>query len=277
MRIAVTGASGFVGRAVVERLRSAGHEITSLYVRKLGAVDPVEAVVHLAGEPVAQRWTARARQRIRASRVDGTLKLVNSLANLEPRPSVLVSASAIGYYGSRGEEILTESSPPGSDFLASVCVEWERTAARAALLGLRVVTLRTGMVLGRGGGALARILPIFRLGLGGPLASGRHWMSWIHRDDLVSLIEFVLASNLGGAVNATSPNPVRNAEFTAELASAVHRPAFLPVPAFALRLAYGEMATVLLSSQRVLPAAAQAAGFQFRYPELGPALLEALQ
>lgn len=276
MRIAVTGASGFIGRALVERLRAAGHEITSLYVRKLGAVEPVEAVVHLAGEPVAQRWTAKARQRIRASRVDGTLQLVNSLANLDPRPSVLVSASAVGYYGPRGEEALTESSEPGSDFLASVCAEWERTAERAALLGMRVARLRIGMVLGRGGGALARMLPIFRLGLGGPLASGRQWMSWIHRGDLVSLIEFALTTGLSGAVNATAPNPVRNSEFTAELAGLLHRPAFLPVPAFALRMAYGEMASVLLASQRVLPSAAQAAGFRFRYPELPAALAEAV-
>lgn len=276
MRIAVTGASGFIGRALVERLRAAGHEITSLYVRKLGAVEPVEAVVHLAGEPVAQRWTAKARQRIRASRVDGTLQLVNVLANLDPRPSVLVSASAVGYYGPRGEEALTESSEPGSDFLASVCVEWERTAERAALLGMRVARLRIGMVLGRGGGALARMLPIFRLGLGGPLASGRQWMSWIHRGDLVSMIEFALTTGLSGAVNATAPSPVRNSEFTAELARLLHRPAFLPVPAFALRMAYGEMASVLLASQRVLPSAAQAAGFRFRYPELPAALAEAV-
>jgi uncharacterized protein (TIGR01777 family) len=229
-------------------------------------------VVHLAGEPLAQRWTAEAKRTIRESRVEGTRALVGSLARLSPRPAMLVSASAVGIYGSRGDQLLTEDSAPGSGFLADVCAEWERTAGVANALGIRVVIVRTGVVLGHGG-ALARMLPVFKLGLGGRLGSGRQWMSWIHIDDLTALIEFVLSgARLRGPVNATAPNPVTNAEFTRTLASALHRPAFAVVPAFALKMLFGEMASVLLDSQRVLPKAAQAAGFQFRYPDLGPAL-----
>jgi uncharacterized protein (TIGR01777 family) len=275
MRIAVTGAGGFIGGALVRCLSQDGHSAVAV---ARGVPDPAvlegaDAIVHLAGEPVAQRWTAAAKQRIRASRVGGALRLVEALASLSNPPATLVSASAIGYYGSRGDEVLTESSPPGSDFLASVCAEWEDAAARAAQSGIRVVTVRIGMVLGPRGGALAKMLLPFRLGLGGRLGSGRQWMSWIHLDDLVALIRFALGEgSLTGPVNATAPEPVTNAEFTRELGRALGRPAVLPVPAFALRLLYGEMAEVLLSSQRVLPAAAQAAGFSFRHARLAPAL-----
>lgn len=274
MRIAVTGASGFIGRALTARLAAAGHTVEPLKTRESFVMPPCDAVVNLAGEPIAQRWTPEAKQRIRYSRVEGTRRLVESMGRLSPRPAALVCASAVGFYGSHGDEILRETSPPGEDFLAEVCVAWERAAAQAeSAFGIRVVCLRTGVVLGRGGGALERMLPAFRLGAGGPLGSGRQWMSWIHLDDLTSLYEFALnESRLRGAVNAVAPHPVTNAEFVRALAAALHRPALIPVPAFALKLMFGEMAGVLLDSQRAVPEAARAAGFEFRYPELGPAL-----
>ncbi|MEK7406872.1 MAG: TIGR01777 family oxidoreductase [Acidobacteriota bacterium] len=271
MNIALTGGSGFIGRPLARRLLADGHSLHLLGRNwPPESLADAEAIVNLAGEPVAQRWTRAAKQRIRASRVEGTRRLVAAL----PRcPAVLVSASAVGIYGSRGAEVLTESSPPGEGFLAEVCGEWERAAAAAEPLGLRVVSLRIGVVLGRGGGALARMLPAFRMGAGGRLGSGRQWMSWIHLDDLVELIRFaILEPALSGPVNATAPNPVTNREFTRELAAALHRPAIFPVPALALKALFGEMASILLDSQRALPQAALAAGFLFQYPELAPAL-----
>lgn len=295
MNITVTGASGFLGRGLIERLLAAGHAVSVLgrkpadalpfhFWEALGENEPPEeslreagAVVHLAGEPVAQRWTAEAKRRIRLSRVGGTRRLVEALARLPKRPSVLVCASAVGYYGARGDEVLTEASPPGTGFLAEVCAGWEQAAAAAEGLKLRVVRLRMGMVLGRDGGALARMLPAFKLGLGGRLGDGRQWMSWIHRDDLAELIRFAVEQPaLAGAVNAVAPAPVTNAEFTRELAAAVHRPAWFPAPAPALRALFGEMASVLLDSQRAVPAAAQAAGFVFRFPSLRGALAQLL-
>jgi uncharacterized protein (TIGR01777 family) len=277
MRIAMTGASGFIGRALTARLQAAGHAVEPLRTRETVQAPPCDAVVHLAGEPVAQRWTPEAKRRIRDSRVEGTRRLVESLARMSPPPAVLVSASAVGIYGSRGDETLTESSPPGSGFLAEVCVAWEREAQAAGALGIRVVNPRIGVVLGRGGGALERMLPIFRHGAGGHLGSGRQWMSWIHLDDLTALIEFALDNpGLRGPLNATAPHPLTNTEFTHTLGAALHRPAVLPVPAFALKLKFGEMASVLLDSQRAIPEALQAAGFQFRYPDLGPALASLL-
>jgi len=188
---------------------------------------------------------------------------------LPARPHTLVCASAIGYYGSRGDELLTESCVRGAGFLPEVCEEWEQAAGEARALGIRVVTPRIGVVLGNGGGALAKMLPPFRLGVGGPLAGGRQWMSWIHLEDLVRLITFALrTAKLEGAVNAVSPNPVTNADFTRVLGAALHRPAFFPVPEFALRLLYGEMASILLDSQRAVPNAARGAGFEFQHPDL---------
>ncbi len=240
-------------------------------------LEGVSAVVHLAGEPIAQRWTEEAKQRIRSSRVEGTRRLVDSLASLSQRRAVLVAASAVGYYGSRGDEILTETSTVGSGFLAEVCADWERATACAEGLGIRAVSLRIGLVLGHGGGALAKMLVPFRLGIGGRLGTGNQWLSWIHLDDLIALIRFAIESpSLSGPVNATAPNPVTNAAFTRELGRVLGRPAVLPVPGFALRLLYGEMSEVLLEGQRVVPAAAQAAGFHFRYPELPAALKSAL-
>ncbi|MGO9097744.1 MAG: TIGR01777 family oxidoreductase [Bryobacteraceae bacterium] len=272
MKIALTGASGFLGRALAPKLIAAGHSVERVNLRVSAALPPVDAVVHLAGEPVAQRWTAPAKRRILESRAQLTRELVESMARLSPQPGTLISASAIGIYGSPGDRILTEDSPPGTGFLADVCVVWERAAAVANALGIRVVNLRTGVVLGHGG-ALAQMLPAFRWGAGGRLGSGRQWMSWIHILDWAALVEFALReSRLHGPLNATAPNPVRNSELTRTLASILHRPAFAALPASVLKLLLGEMAGVLLSSQRVLPKAAQAAGFQFLYPDLGPAL-----
>ncbi len=289
MRITLTGGTGFIGRRLVTKLLADGHSLHLLGRRAHGGVrftdwdagagappaqafEGAEAVIHLAGEPVAQRWTAEARRKIRESRVHGTQNLVQVLSTLANRPACLVSASAIGIYGTRGDEMLTEFSPPGQGFLAGVCREWEEAAGRAEALGMRVVRVRIGVVLGRGGGALARMLPPFKSGVGGRLSSGRQWMSWIHVDDLVSLVRFSLTAPLSGPVNATAPNPVSNAEFTRVLAGTLHRPAMFPLPALALKAMFGEMAEVLLASQRVLPQAVQSAGFRFHYPELAAAL-----
>jgi uncharacterized protein len=282
MNITVTGAGGFIGARLVQNLLASGHSVHALGRRQsvelpTESLATADAIIHLAGEPVAQRWTPEAKQRIRSSRVDGTRNLVNALAKLSRRPHVLVCASAIGYYGSRGDEVLTETSSPGRDFLAQVVVDWEQSTREAEALGIRVVPLRFGVVLGKDGGALAKMLTPFRFGLGGRLASGQQWMSWIHVDDVIGLIRFALEnSTIRGPMNATAPQPVPNVEFTKELAAALHRPAIFPVPRFALKLLFGEMAEVILGSQRVIPQAARSAGFQFEYPELRPALLRLL-
>lgn len=274
MIVALTGASGFIGRAVADHLRNSGHNVRAVSLR--GALAPdalagVNAVVHLAGEPVAQRWTAAARERILRSRVEGTRALVAAMRTKPPQ--VLISASAVGYYGSRGDEILTEAAPAADDFLGRVAAAWEEEALAAEPMGVRVARLRIGMVLGPNGGALARMLPPFRLGIGGRLGSGHQWMSWIHINDLIALIAFLMKeSTVRGIFNATSPFPVTNREFTQALAEAVHRPAILPVPAFVLRLMFGEMAEMLLASQRAIPDAAQRAGFIFQHPDLFAAL-----
>jgi hypothetical protein len=236
-----------------------------------------DAVLHLAGEPVAQRWTAAAKQRIRDSRVVGTSHLVAALADCSPRPATLVCASAIGYYGSRGDELLSEDSAPGTGFLADVCVGWEREAAKAEALGMRVTRIRTGVVLDPRGGALKPMLAPFRFGLGGPLGGGRQWMSWIHASDLAEMFRFALENPAPPVLNGVAPGSVTNAEFTRALATALHRPAFLPVPKLALRMLFGEMADMLLASQRVAPVAAEAAGFQFQHPQLAEALGDLLR
>jgi uncharacterized protein (TIGR01777 family) len=277
MNVGVTGATGFLGRRVIAELANAGHSPHSLARNPSPeSLNSANAIIHLAGEPVAQRWTPEAKQRIYASRVDGTRNLVNPISKNSHRPEVLVCASAIGIYGSREDEILTEDSPPASDFLAHVVVDWEKAAQSAEAFGIRVVNLRFGVVLGKGG-ALAKMLPPFKLGIGGRLGSGKQWTSWIHIDDAVNLILFAMENDqIRGAINAAAPHPVTNAEFTRELARVLHRPAIFPVPPFALRLMFGEMADVVLASQRVLPAAAQAAGFEFRYSDLAPALANLL-
>jgi uncharacterized protein len=292
MNIVVTGGSGFLGRRLLAALQErhsvcmlsrhadapvpAGVEVAVWHpetgpapAAALGAAD---AVIHLAGEPVAQRWTDAARRRILESRVLGTRNLVLGLSRLDGPARTLVSASAIGYYGSRGDEPLTEESRPGRGFLPEVCAAWEHEAAVAERFGARVVRLRIGVVLSPAGGAMARMLPAFRAGAGGRLGTGEQWMSWVHIDDLVRMIEFALSNDVRGAMNATAPEPVTNRDFTRSLASALRRPAVIPVPAFALRLLFGEMSEVLLASQRVLPKAAEEAGYVFRHSRLGPAL-----
>ncbi len=278
MNIAITGASGFLGSRLKEHLRLERHTVKDISLR--GDLSPdqlagMTAVVHLAGEPVAQRWTKDVRRKILESRREGTRKLVKAL---QPNPpNVLVSASAIGYYGDRGDEILTEQSPPGDGFLCDVSKAWEEEALKAADFGVRVARLRIGMVLGPGGGSLEKMVLPFKLGLGARLGNGKQWVSWIHRDDVVSLISFVIREKtLRGALNATSPNPVTNAEFTKTLAKTLHRPAIFAAPPFALKLMYGDMAKVILESQRVLPEATIASGFEFQYPDLQGALLEIL-
>ena len=294
MRITVTGGTGFLGRRLVKRLLADQHAV-HLLVRKVKtgfgpevdcsvwdglemepapeALEGAEAVIHLAGEPVAQRWTPAAKERIRRSRVEGTRLLVGALERQKQRPAVLVCASAIGYYGSRGEELLTESSEPGQGFLPEVCREWEAAADEAERLGIRVAKLRFGIVLGSEGGALAQMLLPFRWGVGGKIGSGKQWMSWIHAADAVELIAYALRrAELRGPVNVCAPNPVRNEEFTETLALVLRRPALFTIPERALRILYGEMAEVVLASLRVMPEAALRAGFVFRYAELGPAL-----
>jgi uncharacterized protein (TIGR01777 family) len=287
MKCIVSGGTGFIGRRVVERLRQRGHTV-SIWTRRPSAGpfewDPmcgepapeslmdVDAVVHLAGEPVAQRWNAYVKGRIRDSRVLGTHSLVDALARLDRRPAALVSASAIGFYGDRGDEVLTESSAPGQGFLADTCREWEAEADRAATLGVRVAKLRIGFVLGKDGGAMARMTPIFRAFAGGTLGSGRQWMPWIHLDDVASLFAHAVETPVAGVWNATAPNPVTNAEFTRRLAHHLRRPAIFPVPPFALELAFGELGRHMLDSARAIPEAARKAGFAFQYPELEAAL-----
>lgn len=238
------------------------------------AFDGCQAVFHLAGEPVAEgRWTKAKKATIRDSRVEGTKHLVEALRELEHRPEVLVSASAVGIYGTRGDEILAESAAAAEGFLADVCRAWEAEACAAEDLGMRVVTIRIGLVLGAQGGALARMLPLFKLCAGGRLGHGRQWMPWIHVDDLASLFLYCAQSKtLSGPVNGCAPNPVTNRRFTKALASAVGRPAPFPAPAFALRLGLGEFAEVLLASQRAVPDKAQGAGFEFKYPTIETAL-----
>jgi hypothetical protein len=274
MNITISGASGFIGRHLMKRLAEAGHAPRALsrHAPPAESLREADVVIHLAGEPIAQRWTAEAKRRIRESRVAGTRSLVEALATLPRRPEALICASAIGYYGSRGDEILTESSAPGSGFLPELCVAWEKEAQAAEALGMRVVRVRTGVVLDARGGALQRMLPPFRIGVGGRLGSGRQWMSWIHLEDLAGLFQLAVESRVRGPLNGVAPYPVTNSDFTRELARALRRPAVFPIPEFALKLLFGEMADVLLASQRVAPGAAQAAGFRFRFPQLAPAL-----
>ncbi|MBA3973468.1 MAG: TIGR01777 family protein [Candidatus Solibacter sp.] len=286
MIVAITGGTGFIGAALVERLKSRGDEVR-LLSRSRGpylwdplagppppeALDGAEAVVHLAGESVSQYWTAAAKSRIRESRVTGTRNLVEGLRRMHTPPNVLISASAVGFYGDRGDEILDESSAPGTGFLPEVSQAWEAEANAASGLGIRVVTKRTGVVLHPGGGALAKMLLPFKLGLGGRLGSGRQWMPWVHLDDQIGLTLFALDSpSLSGPVNAVAPEPVTNATFVRALGRALRRPAVIPAPAFALKVALGEMSQIVLSSQRVAPRALERAGYEFRYLRLADAL-----
>ena len=285
MRVAVTGATGLIGTRLSAALRARDDDVTAISLRQgappPGALAGHDAVVHLAGEPVAQRWTKAARERIRSSREEGTRALVEAIASSEPRPAVLVSASAVGYYGARGDEPLEEDAAPGDDFLAQVCVAWEREAGAAANLSppaLRVVTVRTGVVLDRSGGALAKMLPPFRLGIGGPVAGGRQYLPWIHVDDLVGIYLAALDDEAwSGPVNASAPEPVTNAAFSKALGRALHRPAFAPVPALAIRALYGDMAEIVTEGQRAMPRLALELGYAFAHPDLDEALADALR
>jgi uncharacterized protein (TIGR01777 family) len=275
VKVTVLGASGFIGRALTTALARRGDEVLAASLRDAAqaaaAADGSDVVVNLAGAPVSGRWTGARKRAIAESRIDLPRAFLAALERVERRPAAYVSASAIGYYGTSRTATFTESSPPGDDFLARVCVAWEAEAARASELGMRVARVRTGLVLGRGGGALAMLLPLFRLGLGGPVASGEQWYSWIHLDDQVGI--YLLAiDGVAGAINATAPNPVTNRRFTQALAGAVHRPAILPVPEFALELLFGEGASIVTEGQRALPEAALAAGYAFRHPEITGAL-----
>ena len=301
MNITVTGATGLIGGRLIAELRARGDQVTLLsrsaakareavgagwnvveWDPNAGpapreALDGCDGVVHLAGEPVAQRWNDRSKERILSSREVGTRNLVAGIARADPKPKVLVSSSAVGYYGPHGDEELTEDTPPGRDFLAGVCTVWEREADRAADRGLRVVKVRTGVVLDQNGGALKTMLPPFKLGVGGPVAGGRQYTPWIHVDDVVGIyLRAIDDADWTGAVNATAPTPVTNKAFSRALGKVLGRPAFAPVPALAIQALYGEMAEIVTKGQRVIPRRTQALGYSFRHPELGEALRSAL-
>ncbi len=301
MRILVSGSTGFLGTALIERLQGQGHLIARLLrpgtpQKSAGgtgaqdiAWDPVagqfgaaasegaDALIHLAGASIAGgRWNAPRKQLLRTSRIDATRQLIAALAIMQRPPRVIVAASAIGYYGNRGDETLTEASAPGNDFLAELCREWEAETARGAEFGARVVSLRFGIILAAHGGALPRMALPFKLGAGGRLGDGRQWMSWVTLAEVIGIVQFALAnSSLNGPVNVVAPNPVRNSEFTSVLAKTLHRPAIFPAPAFALRLALGEMAdSLLLVSQKVKPLTLTESGYRFQQPDLAGALAE---
>jgi len=279
MRVLVLGASGFVGKHLSAALQGRGCEVVAGSLRDPSAAADMatrcDAIVNLAGEPLAQRWDAQVKRRVAASRIEAPRRFLDELARRERCCTVYASASAIGYYGTSETEAFVEESPPGEDFLARVCIGWEREARRAADLGMRVAIVRTGIVLGLGGGALEKILPPFRLGMGGVVGSGRQWFSWIHIDDVVRIYLMALDS-VEGPVNACAPKPVTNAEFTRELGAALHRPALIPVPTLALRMMLGEGAEMLLHGQRVLPRRTEELGYRFAFPELKDALANLL-
>lgn len=299
MKIALVGATGFIGQTLVPRLIAGGHTPVLLVrnpdkarryfpptqlaeveiIGDAGAWPQVlgdcQGAINLAGEPISERWTAEYKERIVSSRRDTTRRLVEAIAQANPKPRVLINASAIGYYGASETACFDETSGPGEDFLAQVCQVWETEAQAASDLGVRVALLRLGVVLGPGGGALAKILPPFQLFAGGPLGTGKQWFSWIDIEDVVGLILWALTTErICGPVNATAPNPVRMAEFCQTLGQVLNRPAWLPAPSFALKLLLGEGAQLVLEGQQVLPQAALAQGYEFRYPQLRDSLLK---
>jgi uncharacterized protein (TIGR01777 family) len=297
----VTGASGFVGSRLCSSAAEKGHGVIALsrtpdtaaallpHAERVEAWRPdaelvpssalsdIGAVVHLAGETIGERWNPDKKRRIRESRVNSTSRLVESLSKVETKPEVLVCASAMGFYGESGDTEFTEDSPPGNDFLAEVCQDWELEAQRAEALGIRVVRVRLGHVLGKGGGLLQTMLPPFYMGLGGRLGSGTQWMSWIHIDDVAGIILYAIENQqVNGPLNATAPTPVRNIEFTKTLGRVIRRPTLFPVPTFALKLRFGEFTDFVLMSQRVLPEKTLSIGYEFRYGDLESALRESL-
>jgi hypothetical protein len=296
VRILISGASGLIGRALTKRLRSAGDSVQTLVRRNpekaegevgwdpdagvldASRLDGLDAVVHLAGKPIASRWTEENKRAIRDSRVRGTKLLAEVVARLPRQPRVFVSASAIGFYGPRGDEPLDETSVPGTGFLADVCQEWEAAATPARNGGIRTVHLRTGLVLSRAGGMLAQVLLPFKMGAGGVVGTGRQWLSWISLADATAAIQHTIATaELSGPVNLTAPEPVSNAEFVRTLGKLLSRPTLIPLPAFAVKVLFGEMGDeLLLSGQRVLPKKLLASGFQFAHSDLGSALQWAL-
>ncbi len=293
MRVAVSGASGFIGAAVVRRLEADGHQVSrmvrgtpragEIHWIPAGALDmePLEgfdAVVHLAAENISGRWTHGKKGRILNSRVQGTLTVAATLARLQRKPKVLVSASAIGFYGSRGDETLDESSAPGSDFLAEVARQWEAATEAASRAGIRVALTRFGVVLGESGGALKKMLGPFQMGVGGRIGSGQQWMSWVALEDAAGAVEHAITNeSVRGPVNVVAPNAVRNAEFTRTLGEVLRRPTLFPMPEFAVKLAFGEMGeSLLLGSQRVAPKRLLESGYQFKFPELKGALESAI-
>jgi uncharacterized protein len=301
-RVTVTGATGLIGSRLVRALRERGDEVTVLSRSperareafggdvQARAWDPGagpapaealagrDAVVHLAGENVAQRWSEDSKRRIHDSREQGTRNLVAGLEAADPRPAVLVSSSAVGYYGPHGDEELPEDTPPGSDFLAEVCVVWEREAQAAGDLGLRVVRVRTGVVLDKDGGALGKMLPFFKAGVGGPVAGGRQLMPWVHADDVAGIyLRAIDDAAWSGPVNATAPQPVTNKAFSKALGRALHRPALAPVPAFAIQLLYGDMSEIVTKGQNAVPRRALELGYRHAHPGLDEALRSALR
>lgn len=299
MKVAITGATGLIGTRLVKALELRGDDVTvlsrnpqraeaALGVEAVGwdslagpapteALDGRDAVIHLAGEPVAQRWTDSVKRAILASREVGTRNLVAGISAANPRPTILLSSSAVGYYGKHGDELIDEGTAAGTDFLASVCVAWEREAFEAEKLGLRVAVIRTGVVLDADGGALKTMLPPFKAGIGGPVAGGKQYMPWIHADDIVGLYLAALdGADWSGAINGTAPTPVTNGEFSKALGKALHRPAVFPVPGFVVRARFGEMAEIVTEGQRAVPNAATVRGYSFKQPELGLALSSVL-
>jgi uncharacterized protein (TIGR01777 family) len=299
MKITLTGASGLIGTKLVAELKARGDDITVLSrdpvaaSAKLGvegvewdprsgpapaaALDGRDAIVHLAGEPVAQRWSAKSKREIHNSRERGTRNLVDGLRATDKTPSALISSSAVGYYGTHGDEQVTETTPPGDDFLAGVCEAWETEALRAQESGLRVAVIRTGVVLDKNGGALKKMLPFFKLGIGGPVAGGGQYMPWIHADDLVALYVAAVDGDWSGPFNASAPEPVTNREFSKTLGRAIKRPAFAPVPGFAVKILYGQMAEIVTEGQRAVPQAALSRGFEFRHTDIDEALSAVLR
>ena len=299
MKVTLTGATGLIGTKLVAELKGRGDDVTVLSRNPVAASDKLkvegiewdprsgpapakalegrDVVVHLAGEPVAQRWNAKSKKEIHDSRERGTRNLVDGLRATDETPSALISSSAVGYYGKHGDEPVPESTPPGDDFLADVCVAWETEAMKAQESGLRVALIRTGVVLDTDGGALEKMLPFFKLGVGGPVAGGKQYMPWIHADDLVALYLAAIDGDWSGPFNASAPEPVTNKEFSKALGRAIKRPAFAPVPGFAVRILYGQMAEIVTEGQRAVPANALANGFQFQHTDVDEALKSALQ